>query len=54
MTTEQLIKVMEELKLQVSELKQVKEKLAKIEQSYDKSKITVAENTREVKALETR
>jgi len=52
MTTEQLIKAMEELKLQVSELKQVKEKLVKIEQSYDKSKMNVAEKTREVKALE--
>jgi len=52
MTTEELIKAMEEMKLQVSELKQVKEKLAKIEQSYDKSKISVAEKTREVKALQ--
>ena len=31
MTTKKLIKAMEELKLQVSELKQVNEKLAKIE-----------------------
>jgi len=43
---------MEELKLQVSELKEAKEKLAKLEISYDKSKQTVAERTREVKALE--
>jgi len=52
MSTEELIKAMEDLKLQVSELKGVKEKLAKLEVSYDKSKVTVAEKTREVKALE--
>jgi len=33
MTTKKLIKAMEELKLQVYELKQVKEKLAKIEKA---------------------
>ena len=46
---------MEEIKaleLQMAELKEAKEKLAKIEVNYDKSKITVAEKTREVKALE--
>ena len=42
MSTEELIKAMEELRLQVSELKQVKEKLAKVEKSYDKSKLSVA------------
>jgi len=52
MSTEELIKAMEELRLQVSELKQVKEKLAKVEKSYDKSKLSVAEKIREVKALE--
>jgi len=52
MTTEKLIKAMGDLKIQVSELKQVKEKLAKVEQNYDKSKMTVVEKTREVKALE--
>ena len=52
MSIEQLIKSMEELKLQVSELMQVKEKLAKVEQSYDKSKMNVADKTREIKALE--
>ena len=45
---------MEELKLQVSELKEAKEKLAMVEISYDKSKMIVAEKTREVKALENR
>ena len=43
---------MEDLRLQVSELKDTKEKLVKLEISYDKSKMTVAEKTREVKALE--
>lgn len=52
MTTEELIKAMEDLKLQVSELNETKEKLAKLEVSYDKSKIIVVEKTREVKALE--
>jgi len=52
MTTEELIKAMEDLRFQVSELKGAKEKLAKLEVSYDKSKIIVAEKTREVKALE--
>jgi len=52
MTIEELIKAMEALKLQVSELKETKEKLAKLEISYDKSKVTVAEKKREVKALE--
>lgn len=42
------------LELQMAELKEAKEKLAKIEVSYDKSKITVAEKTKEVKALEKR
>ena len=52
MITEELIKAMEELRLQVSELKRVKEQLAKVEKSYDKSKISVAEKIREVKSLE--
>jgi len=52
MITEQLIKAMEQLKIQVSELKKVKEKLAKFEQIYVKSKTKVAEKTMEIKALE--
>jgi len=52
MTTEQLIKAMEDLKLQVFELKDAKEKLAKLEINYDKSKMTVEKKTRELKALE--
>ena len=38
----------------MAELKDAKEKLAKIEEKYDKSKQDVAEKTREVKALERR
>ena len=52
MTTEELIKAMEDLRLQVSKLKDAKEKRAKLEISYDKAKMSVAEKTREVKALE--
>ena len=40
------------MKLQVSELKQVKEQFAKMEWNYDLSKINVVEKTREIKALE--
>ena len=43
---------MEDLKLQVFELKDAKEKLAKLEINYDKSKMTVEKKTRELKALE--
>jgi len=43
---------MEELKLKVSGLKTVKEQLVKLEKNYDKSKMNVAEKTREVKTLE--
>ncbi len=46
------MKAVKELEAQMWELKEAKEKLAKLEVSYDKSKITVAEKTREVKALE--
>jgi len=48
-------KMMEEIKtleLQMAELKEAKEKLTKLEVNYDKSKITVAEKTREIKALD--
>ncbi len=43
---------MEELKLQVLELNEAKEMLAKLQISYDKSKMTVVEKTTGVKALE--
>jgi len=51
-TTKELINTMEDLRLQVLELKGTKEKLEKLKISYDKSKMSVAEKTREVKALE--
>ena len=46
------MKAVKELEVQMSELKEANEKLAKLDVSYDKSKITVAEKTREIKALE--
>ena len=52
LSTEELIKSMEDLKLQVLELNKLKEKYAKMEQSYDLSKINVAEKTREIRVLE--
>jgi len=51
-STEELIKSMEELKLQVSELQKVKEKFVTLEQKYDLSKINFTENVRENKGLE--
>lgn len=53
MNREELIKAMEELKLQVSELKLVKDQLAKAERNYDIFKINVVEKT-EIKALESK
>ena len=49
---EEMMKEIKDLEIQMAELKETKEKLAKIEVSCDKSKMTVAEKTREVKALE--
>ena len=49
-----MMKEIEALELQMTELRQTKEKLATIETKYDKSKQEVAEKTREVKALEKR
>jgi len=46
-----MMKEIKSLELQMEELKEAKEKLAKIEVSYDKSKVVVAEKTREVKTL---
>lgn len=54
MSIEELIKAMEELKLQVSQLKLVKDQLAKAERNYDISKINVVEKTKEIKALESK
>lgn len=47
-----MMKAVKELEIQMTELKEAKEKLAKLEVSYDKSKMTVAEKTREIKALD--
>jgi len=54
LSMEEMMKEIKALELQMAELKAAKEKLAKVEVSYDKSKITVAKKTREVKALETK
>ena len=46
------MKAVKEPEIQMAEFKEAKEKLAKLEASYDKSKMTVAEKTREIKALD--
>jgi len=51
LSMEEMMKAVKELEGQVSEINVTKEKLAKLEASYDKSKMTVAEREREVKAL---
>lgn len=51
MSMGKMMKEIKELELQRAELKEAKEKLAKLEVSYDKSKIIVATKAREVKAL---
>ena len=52
MSMEEMMRAVKELEVQMTELKEAKEKLAKLEVSYDNSKITVAEKTREIKALD--
>ena len=52
LSTEELIKSMEELKLQVTELQRTKVQFTTLEQNYDLLKISVAEKTREVNRLE--
>lgn len=54
LSMEEMMKEIKALELQMAELKEAKEKLAKLEVNYDKSKMTVAEKTREVKALESK
>lgn len=49
---EEMLKAVKELEIQMTELKEAKEKLAKLEASYDKSKMIVAEKTREIKTLD--
>lgn len=45
------MKAVKELELQTTEIKEAREKLANLEGKYDKSKMAVAEKTREIKAL---
>ena len=52
LSTEELIKSMNDLKLQVTELQHTKLQLINLERKYDLSKMTVADKTREVKKLE--
>lgn len=52
LSTEELIKSMEDMKLQVSKLKKVQDKYVNLEQRYVLSKINVAEKKREIKGLE--
>ena len=52
LSTEELIKSMEELKLQVIELQKTKVQFITLEQKYDLSKMSVAEKTREINRLE--
>ena len=52
MSMQEMMRAVKELEIQMLELKEAKEKLAKLEVSYDKSKITVVEKTREIKALD--
>lgn len=48
---DELTKGIKELELQETKIKQAKEKLAELEAKYDKSKMTVAEQRREIKAV---
>lgn len=48
---EEMMKAVKELELQTIEIKEAKEKLANLEEKYDKSKMTIAEKTRETKVL---
>ena len=51
MSMDELTRTVKELELQATEIKQAKERLAELETKYDKSKMTVAEQNREIKAL---
>ena len=48
---EELTKAIKEMELQANELKEAKKKLADLDAKYDKSKMTVAKQGREIKAL---
>lgn len=52
LSTEELKRSTEDMKLQVSELRKVKEQYANLEKMYDLSKISIVEESREIKGLE--
>lgn len=54
MSMDEFTKAIKELELQETEIKEAKERLSKLEEKYDKSKMTVAEQSREIKALKDR
>ena len=54
MSMEEMMKAVKDLEIQTTEVKDAKEKLAKLEASYDESKMTVAEKQREIKALDSK
>jgi DNA-binding ferritin-like protein (Dps family) len=51
---EDITKAVKQMELQADEIKKAKEKLAELESKYDKSKMTVAEQGREIKTLRDR
>jgi len=54
LSMEEMMKEIKALELQMTELKEAKEKLSKIEERYDKSKMDVAERIRTIKTLQKR
>ena len=54
LSMEEMMKEIKTLELQRKNLKEAKEKLAKIEEKYDRSKMDVAEKARTIKILEKR
>ena len=52
LSMDEMMKAVKELEIQITELKEAKEKLAKLEASYGKSKMIVEKKTREIKALD--
>ena len=50
-SVEELTKAIKAMELLANEIKKAKEKLAELDAKYDKSKVTVAEQGREIKAL---
>jgi len=54
LSMEEMMKEIKTLELQMTKLKEAKEKLSKIEVRYDKSKMDVAEKIRVIKTLEKR